>query len=694
MSNFTRLLFVGWSLARQVAAYRRFRQGRDDTAPQRLVVCLLTLGPVFVKLGQVLSTRPDILPQAYVDALARLQADQPPVPFDAVIPVLEAAFGNQWRDRFDDLDPSPAAAASLAQVHRGTIGEAAVPVAVKIRRPAVADQVRRDLAALDLGVRWAARIIPRRVRRTNLRAFLDEFRRYTLQELDFGNEARTIDRFADNLREQTLVHLPRVHWDQTAATVLTMDWVDGLSLDEAVEQLDLATRKRLVSRLVEAMLEMFISDGLFHADLHPGNIRFHRDGSFTMLDFGMYGELTAAQRDRFILYWVAIVQRQPRRAFHHFTAQTARRPGADEAAFFDCFADLAKRWYSSRLSELSFTQVYLEMMRAGYRFGFVFPPELMLHAKALTTAEALLFRLDPDARFEEISRPVIARELTGRMGALDTIRQRLSQFLPELLLLGEVLPERAVDDDWDREATAEVLDEVAGSLIQRARDALEDGGLWKVLLELHVRAALAEAGLGVTADDVLEATWTEYYGIEPQVPVAATVGAVLTTHLAAATLALYRALQSRGVDDGAAQRLIYDTGWRLYRHWGEPPLLLASAFTRDPVKRLRIATDLFRQFPFGEPAYAWQEVADGPNVVAFDCLRCPVAEFFQRQGVPELCVKTWCNLDFPLAEEWGGRLERTGTLASGAKHCDFRWHADTVPSASPTHGKREETISQ
>lgn len=692
-NNAIRLLFVGWSLARQLAAYRRFQRGRDTTAPERLVACLLNLGPAFVKLGQVLSTRPDILPQPYVTSLTRLQADQPPVPFEELVPVLEDAFGTRWRDRFDQLGSRPAAAASLAQVHPGQIGEAGVSVAVKIQRPAVANQVRRDLDVLDLGLRWAERLTPGRVRRANLRAFFDEFRRYTLQELDFGNEARTIDRFAANLREQAFVHLPRVHWEQTSATVLTMDWVDGLSLDEAVETLDLATRKRLVSRLVEVMLEMFIGDGLFHADLHPGNIRFHPDGSFTMLDFGMYGELTAAQRDRFILYWVAIVQRQPRRAFHHFTAQTRRRPGADEEAFFDCFAALAKRWYSSRLSDVSFTQVYLEMMRAGYRFGFVFPPELMLHAKALTTAEALLFRLDPDARFEEISRPIIARELTGRMGALDRIRQRVSQFLPELLLLGEVLPERAVDEDWDREATSEVLDEVAGSLMKRARDALEDGGLWKALLERHARAALAGIGLDGEADALLQKTWQRYYEIEPEVPVAETVGAVLTTHLAAATLALYRALQSHGVDDGAAQGLIYDTGWRLYRHWGEPPLLLASAYTRDSAKRLRIATDLFRQFPFGEPGYRWQDVADAPNVVAFDCIRCPVAEFFQRQGASELCVNTWCNLDFPLAEQWGGHLERTGTLASGAERCDFRWHANVEAAASPTAESRLRSTS-
>jgi ubiquinone biosynthesis protein len=109
---------------------------------------------------------------------------------------------------------------------------------------------------------------------------------------------------------------------------------------------------------------------------------------------------------------------------------------------------------------------------------------------------------------------------------------------------------------------------------------------------------------------------------------------------------------------------------------GEPPLLLAAAFTRDPNKRMRLATDLFRGFPFGSPGYEWQDVPSAEGVVAFDCTRCPVAEFFAEHDASELSVRTWCELDFPLAKKWGGRLERTGTIAMGAKRCDFRWHVD------------------
>lgn len=271
---------------------------------------------------------------------------------------------------------------------------------------------------MQSGLRWLYSLFPRRMQRTNLLDFFAEFRRYTLQELDFSQEGRVIGRFRENFATRADVKFPAVHWNETSRRVLTMDWVEGLRLRAAATSLGEDERKKVVTLLVDVMLQMFVSDGLFHADLHPGNIFFHPDGTFTLLDFGMYGELTVPQRDRFILYWFAVVQRQTRRAFHHFKAQTRTLPGANEEAFFTSFAALAEKFYASRLSEMSFTKVYLEMMTAGYKYGFVFPSELMLHAKALTTAEALIFTLAPDVRFEELSRPFIAREYAARTASL------------------------------------------------------------------------------------------------------------------------------------------------------------------------------------------------------------------------------------------------------------------------------------
>ena len=365
-------------------------------------------------------------------------------------------------------------------------------------------------------------------------------------------------------------------------------------------------------------------------------------------------------------------------------------PGADEGAFLARFAALAEKFYTSRLSEMSFTKVYLDMMMAGYEHGFVFPSELMLHAKALTTAETLIFVLAPNARFEQLSRPFIAREYAARAGSLDLLKRRFTQLAPELLLLGEMLPPEALDETWDWEASVDVFGELRDRLEGTVRRALEDGGFWQALVERHAEAALKTTPLAVSVSDLMKQSWDRYYELEPTVAIQPTLGAVFSTHAAALILAMHETLLRHGVAAAESHRLIYDIGWSVYRQMAEPPLLIASAFTRDPRKRLKLATDLFRRFPFGSPSYEWRDVVSPDGAIGFDCLKCPVAEFFASHEASELCVQTFCRLDFPLAETWGGKLERTGTIASGAQRCDFRWYPINMPGsrASGTLGEK------
>ncbi|MFM0415952.1 AarF/UbiB family protein [Paraburkholderia aromaticivorans] len=675
-ARWARLLVLGWSLAVEYRALRRFLAGNaDPVTPQRCVARLIDLGPTFVKLGQILSTRPDLLPDAYIEALSSLQEHGRPMPADAPRAIVEANLGQSISTLFASFESEPVACASLAQVHRAKLPDGTA-VAVKVQRPDIDRLIIRDLDAIDMGLRLVAHLAPRHVARTNVLAFFDEFRRYTLRELDFANEGHVIERFRDNFSGQPGVRFPLVYWSHTARGVLTMGWIDGMRLREASQVLNDDARNQLVRRLIDVMMKMFVSDGLFHADLHPGNILFHEDGSFTLLDFGMYGELSRRQRDRFILYWFAVVQRQLRRAFYHFKAQTHTSPGANERAFFEHFKSLSERFYTSSLVQMSITRVYLEMIKAGYRYGYVFPSELMLHAKALTTAEALLFVLAPTARFEDISRPAIVREFMRRTTHADQIGQRFSQFIPELLLTGELLPANAIDDDWDRVSTREVLAECLTSLGAVLRSELDHAALWRVFLEPHARVVLGAVFSGASLDAVLDDTWARYYELEPKESMQSNVGAVFTTHLAVATLAMHQTLLRHGVDLARSHALLHEIGWRFYTRMGSVPDLLASAFTRDPVKRLELSTRLFRTFPFGAPGYAWRDVPTHDGSVAFDCTKCPVAEYFAHHDASALCVETWCKLDFLLAAQWGGRLVTTGTIASGASRCDFRWYPD------------------
>lgn len=663
--SFLRLARILTSISTDFRALRRYDPtGGDMRAPDRFVQHLIDLGPVFVKLGQILSTRPDILPESYVARLSELQERAPAMDFATIRRVVEEELGTPLETAFDSFEPRPVAAASLAQVHKATLADGTT-VAVKVQRPGLEALFRRDLDALEFGLRLLRVLAPRRLRRTNLTAFLSEFRRYSMGELDFQAEARVMERFQLNLAGQEGVRVPRTFPDHTTARVLTMDWVGGMRLSEAAT-LSGSTRSALVDRLVSMLFRMFVSDGLFHADLHPGNIVFHADGSFTLLDFGMYGELNAAERDRFVLYWMAVAQRQTRRAYHHFSHQTRPLPEADHAFFRQSFEGLAARFYAAPSREASLARTYLAMMRAGYRAGFVFPASLMLHAKALTTAEALLFELAPDARFDDLSRPFIAREVAARLALSDPL-SRISQILPELLLSGAMPPFEAIDETWDGSATRGMWESVM-SAVGPADRGVGRAGLATLLHHF------ARRHLGQETEQVLSETWATYDGLEANLPLQPNTGAMLTTHLAALALALHRSLVSHGRSPAQSHALIHAIGWDIYRRMADPPWELARAITADPAQRLRIATDMFRRFPFGSPGYGWRDVDAGDDVVAFDCTKCPVAEFFAHHDESELCTATWCALDFPVAEKWGGRLVRPKTIAGGHDHCDFRWH--------------------
>lgn len=664
--NFLRLVRIVVVLSKDMWALRRYHPDKGDIdAPDRFARNLLELGPVFVKLGQILSTRPDILPESYVARLADLQERVPEVDFTTVRRIVEDELAAPLETAFASFETKPVAAASLAQVHKAQLADGRA-VAVKVQRPGLEPLFCRDLDALGLGLRIARLIVPRRLRRTNLPAFLSEFRRYSLAELDFRAEAAVMDRFRENLSGQDRVRAPRTYHDQVTGRVLTMDWVEGMRLSEAAASLPEKIRSALIEALVSMLLKMFVSDGLFHADLHPGNIVFHTDGSVTLLDFGMYGELNAGQRDRFVLYWAAVAQRQTRRAYHHFSAQTEALADADHRLFRERFEQLAAAFYAAPSREVSLARTYLAMMRAGYRAGFVFPASLMLHAKALTTAEALLFVLAPDARFDDLSRPFIAREVAARLAGSNPLG-RITQVLPELLLTGTLPPAEAIDETWDHTATCRIERGVLEAIIPSGESVSR-----AALTVLFRHFALQH--LSEETDAILSETRAAYELLEHDLPLEQNAGAILTTHLAALTLALHRSLIARGWSEVQSHRVIHSIGWNIYGRMADPPFEFARAITSHPAKRLQIATSLFRRFPFGPPGYGWRNVEAGENIVAFDCTKCPVAEFFAGHDSSALCTATWCALDFPVAEKWGGRLLRPKTIAGGHDHCDFRWH--------------------
>lgn len=679
-----RLIRIIQTVLREFWALRRFMRLSSEErvaqphVPQRFVKALLDLGPTFIKLGQILSTRPDLLPGEYIAALGILHERVPPFAYVDVEATLRQAFGKDIRQVFHFFAAEPVAAASLSQAHFAVLPDGR-EVAVKVQRPQVRQMINRDMIILSWLIGLLRRLFPRRVQRLNLVEGFNEFRRYTLHELDFSLEGATLERFQANFQGWEDIVFPAVCWDYTSPKVLTMSRVAGLRLGEAMEAFSPEERNRLNRRIMELEMKMFIADGFFHADLHPGNIFFRQDGKIVILDVGMVGELTGSQRDRFMLYMLAVAQKQTRRAFYHLVKQTQVLPWADEEGFYRKFKELADAFYAATLSQVSLAQVYLGIILHGSRFGFIFPSDLLLHAKAITTAEALAFTLAPDLNFAEAIQPIIARELCQRAFDGRHLQRRAEQILPELILIGEIPPAEAQDDYRD-DVMPHFLWSTAAKVLSTKLNEFEQGaGLMKAIVNPYAWQVLTDHYPDAQVKEILERTWMRYLDLEPSIPHQKTFGARFTVHAAAAIIALYEVLTATGQTKDGAAHLIYQIAWEVYTVMGDLPWFIGGTFTQDGLRRLKLATDAFRSFPFGSPAYLWQDVDAGDGVVAFDCLRCPVAEYFASHNLSELCVKTFCNLDFPLAEQWGAKLERTGTLASGAPRCDFRWRYRPLP---------------
>ncbi|MBD3631022.1 AarF/UbiB family protein [Cyclobacterium sp.] len=657
-------------------AYKKYIR-QDETArkksgaPARLVADILKLGPTYIKLGQILSTRPDVLPSQYIRALEKLQENVPAFPFNTTKQIIADELEKPLADSYRSFDEAPVASASLAQVHFAVLhtGE---EVAVKVQRPDIKARIVKDLQEFEGIIRWLNRIFPKKIQRANLPKAFSEFKRYTLRELDFAQEGETIERFRENFKGWDDILFPKVYWKFSTQRLLTMERVSGLRLKEAIKLLPEAKKEKLNTRLSEMELKMFISDGLFHADLHPGNIFFKEDGKIVLLDFGMYGELTKVERNRFVLYWMAVVQNDVKQAFYHFKKQCTELPGADEAAFYAVFKKLADSFYASRLKEVSITRVYLNMINAGYKYGYVFPENLLLHAKALTTAEALTFELAPDTRFEEVTRPIITREFARLALNGPSIKARLEKALPAFLLSGEIIPPDFTENKKDGDSSFS-WNTVLGQLTTQVKEGQANAGLFKAILNKPANVILTEEFNQEQIQQILSRTWKEFERLEPGLPKQETLGATFTIHLACATVALYKVLLQADKNVDEATDLIYRIGWKIYTRMGEYPMLIAGMFSDHPYKKMELTMQVFRMFPFTAPDYGWQDVEGGEYTVAFNCTRCRVADYFKSLELGDLCYRTWCKLDFPLAEQWGGHLERSGSIAGGAGICDFRW---------------------
>lgn len=336
------------------------------TQAEHLRMALGELGATFIKLGQALSTRSDLLPEAYVAELSKLQDKAPPVPFPEIYNIIRQELGRLPDELFAAFDPEPLASASIGQVHAGRL-EDGRQIIVKVRRPGVAEQVEEDLQILGGMASWAARHTSFG-RDYNLPDIVEAFA-FTLRgELDYRREGHNIEQFRQNFAEDARVIIPRVYWDYCSGRVLTMQRVGGIKVANVAALDEAGIEQRVVAdNAVQLMLRQLFEFGFFHADPHPGNFFVQPDGAIALIDFGMVGRLDQQLQDTLLRLGLAVARQDAQRMADEFYALGIARRDANRVALHRDLDHLLSRYAGRPLQELAAREVTDEVMASAFR---------------------------------------------------------------------------------------------------------------------------------------------------------------------------------------------------------------------------------------------------------------------------------------------------------------------------------------
>lgn len=378
----------------------------DRPLPERLVAVLERLGPTFVKIGQLLATRTDYLPPAYAQALRSLHDDVAAFPGELARQVVATELHRPLEEVFGEFDDVPIAAASLSQVHRARLIEGA-EVAVKVQRPQAEATTEGDLALLG----WIAGRLERRRGATlpfRPTAVVAELTEHTRRELDFRNEAKTTETMRGFFTAEDHIVIPRVHWEQTTARVLTMDMVHG---HRPAPRARLAALGLDADRLLDvgarAMMRQVFELGMFHADPHPGNILLVEGDRVCFLDFGLYGRLDLHERRRMAMVLYSLVRGDYETVGDQLLHVSERRQEADVRQFRRALAELVEDWSGQHPTTSSVAGLLLHELSIGSRYGIVFPRELVLLARALVHLEGTAAVVDPTLSLADLVSPLL-----------------------------------------------------------------------------------------------------------------------------------------------------------------------------------------------------------------------------------------------------------------------------------------------
>jgi ubiquinone biosynthesis protein len=405
--------------------------GADTRSPrgQRLRRALEALGPIFVKFGQVLSTRRDLLPLDIADELAKLQDQVPPFASELAVAEVEKSLGLSLDRVFSKFDRQPVASASIAQVHLATLHDGR-EVAVKVLRPGVEEAIAKDLALLQTAAGLAERLWAEG-RRLKPREVVAEFERHLEEEIDLLREAANASQLARNFANSPLLVVPEIYWDLCSQRVMVMQRMHGVP----ISQIKLLREAGIdIPALARAGVEIFFAqvfrDGFFHADMHPGNIFVSTEGEtkgrYIALDFGIMGTLTEGDKSYLAQNFLAFFNRDYRRVAQAHLDAGWVPPGTRVDAFEAAIRAVCEPVFARPLKEIYFGKLLLRLFQTSRRFNVEIQPQLVMLQKTLLNIEGLGRDLDPDLDLWRTAKPFLERwmsEQVGWRGVLRTIRQ-------------------------------------------------------------------------------------------------------------------------------------------------------------------------------------------------------------------------------------------------------------------------------
>ncbi len=425
-----------------VRSRRLFRPTVPDIAKlmaaERMRLVLEELGPTFIKLGQILSTRPDVIPRAFVLEFEKLQDNVPSFSFEEVQAQITGALGGPVEQFYAEIDPVPLAAASIAQVHRARLrtGE---DVVIKVRRPGIVEVVESDISALMA----LAGLAERHMSGSELYdpvGIVREFARTIRREMDFSREGHTIEKFRDNFVKTPWMYFPRVYWEQSSRAILTMEYVAGVKVSDRERLLAQGLDVKLIARRgAGSFLEMVINHGFFHGDLHPGNVLILQDNVICLLDYGIVGRLDDELKTFLTDILSAVVNRDMDEVVSLLLFAGDISDSMDTRALKRDLFNFIDSSYEIPLKEIEVGRMLMEFIEIITLYNIRISPDLMMLTKSLVLIEGMGRALDPGFDMVEHLRPFVAKALRQKFSPL-RISSDINKILFSYLNLARNIP--------------------------------------------------------------------------------------------------------------------------------------------------------------------------------------------------------------------------------------------------------------